>query len=63
VENVEHVGRLAGFETTFHIDRRAFEILGSKWSGGQLLISTDVEVHLAIAATDHPLYTQSRAGR
>src|SRR5262249_731480 len=63
VNNVDHVGRLAGFETTFHIDRRAFNVNGSKWSGGKLLISPDVEVHLAIAAADHALYTHEAVSR
>jgi polyisoprenoid-binding protein YceI len=63
VNDVEHVGRLAGFETTFHIDRTRFGVNGSKWSGGKLLISPDVEIHLAIAATDHPLYTRTEAKR
>ncbi len=63
VNEVEHVGRLAGFETTFHIDRTTFGVNGSKWSGGKLLISPDVEIHMAIAATDHPLYTRTGATR
>ncbi len=56
---VEHVGRLAGFETTFHIDRTTFGVNGSRWSGGRLLISRDVEIHLAIAAADRALYGRS----
>jgi polyisoprenoid-binding protein YceI len=60
VNEVEHVGRLAGFETTFHIDRTTYGVNGSKWSGGKLLISPDVEIHMAIAAADHALYTQTR---
>jgi polyisoprenoid-binding protein YceI len=63
VNEVEHVGRLAGFETTFHIDRTMYGVNGSKWSGGKLLISPDVEIHVAIAATDHPLYTRAEATR
>jgi polyisoprenoid-binding protein YceI len=63
VNEVPHVGRLAGFETTFHIDRTTFGVNGSKWSGGKLLISPDVEIHMAIAATDHALYTQTEAKR
>jgi polyisoprenoid-binding protein YceI len=59
VNTVEHVGRLAGFETTFHIDRTTFGVNGSRWSGGRLLIARDVEIHLAIAAADRPLYGRS----
>jgi|SRR5579862_2223469 len=57
VNTVEHVGRMAGFETTFHVDRTTYGVNGTKWSGGRLLISHDVEIHVALAATDHPLYT------
>ena len=63
VSDVEHVGRLAGFETTFHINRTAFGVNGSRWSGGKLLISPDVEIHVALAATDHPLYAHTEAKR
>ena len=63
VSDVPHVGRLAGFETTFHVDRTTFGVNGSKWSGGKLLISRDVEIHMAIAATDHALYTQTETER
>lgn len=63
VSDVPHVGRLAGFETTFHVDRTTFGVNGSKWSGGKLLISRDVEIHMAIAATDHALYTQTETKR
>jgi polyisoprenoid-binding protein YceI len=63
VNEVAHVGRVAGFETTFHIDRTAFGVNGSKWSGGKLLISADVEIHMAIAAANHPLYKQTERKR
>jgi polyisoprenoid-binding protein YceI len=63
VNNVEHVGRLAGFETTFHIDRTTFGVNGTRWSGGKLVISPDVEIHLAIGAIDTPLDAQSNSKR
>ena len=63
VTHVDHVGGLAGFETTFHIDRTAFGVNGTRWTGGTLVISTDVEVHLAIAATENALYTHNEAKR
>jgi polyisoprenoid-binding protein YceI len=63
VNAIEHVGRLAGFETTFHIDRRAFGVNGTRWTGGRLVISPEVEIHLAIAAADHPLYGRTETGR
>jgi polyisoprenoid-binding protein YceI len=61
VTHVDHVGDLAGFETTFHINRTAFGVNGTRWTGGKLVISTDVEIHLAIAATENALYTHSQA--
>ncbi len=63
VNAVKNVGRLAGFETTFHIDRTIFGVNGSRWSGGKLLISRDVEIHLAIAAADRALYGRSGAAQ
>jgi polyisoprenoid-binding protein YceI len=63
INDVEHVGRLAGFETTLHIDRTAFGVNGTRWSGGQLVISRDVEVHLAIAATGHAVSAPAEAAR
>ena len=59
INNVEHVGQVAGFETTFHIDRTAFGVNGTRWTGGKLLISNDVELHLSIAATEHALYVHT----
>ena len=67
VNNVEHVGRLVGFETTFHIDRTAFGVNGgvngTEWSGGRLLISRDVEVHVAVAASNRALSTRTETRR
>jgi polyisoprenoid-binding protein YceI len=63
VNTIEHVGRLAGFETTFHIDRTVFGVNGARWTGGRLLISPDVEIHLALAAADHALYGRTETGR
>jgi polyisoprenoid-binding protein YceI len=63
LNTIEHVGRLAGFETTFHIDRTAFGVNGTRWTGGRLLISPDVEIHLALAAADHALYGRTETGQ
>ncbi len=45
---VQNVGELAGFETSFTIDRTDFGVLGARWSGGQLLLSKEVTIHLRI---------------
>ena len=63
INTVEHVGSFAGFETTFHIDRTAFSVNGTVWSGGTLIISPDVEIHLAIAATEQAMDAPSTATR
>lgn len=47
-------GVLAGFETTFVIDRREYAVLGSRWSGGRSILANDVEVRLFLAASARP---------
>ena len=42
--------RLAGFETTFVIDRTDFGVLGQRWSGGKHILGHDVTVHLIASA-------------
>jgi len=42
------IGDFAGFETTFHIDRREFGVLGSRWSGNTLAVDPTVVLHLII---------------
>lgn len=44
-------GALAGFETTFRLDRRDYGVLGSRWSGGRAILGNDVEVRLFLAAS------------
>jgi polyisoprenoid-binding protein YceI len=43
-------GNFVGFDTVFTIDRTAFGVSGSKWSGGNLILSKEVTIHLAIGA-------------
>jgi polyisoprenoid-binding protein YceI len=43
-------GDFVGFDTEFTIDRTAFGVNGSRWSGGAVVVSTDVNIHLAIGA-------------
>ncbi|HYN41954.1 MAG TPA: YceI family protein, partial [Thermoanaerobaculia bacterium] len=47
----EGAGTLAGFETSFTLDRRTFGVLGSRWSGGKAIIGTDVDVRIVVAAS------------
>jgi polyisoprenoid-binding protein YceI len=44
-------GTFVGFDTEFVIDRTVFGVNGTRWSGGSLILSKDVNVHLAIGAT------------
>jgi polyisoprenoid-binding protein YceI len=47
---VHGVGDIAGFETRFAIDRTAFGVNGTRWSGGRLSLSREVEIELRLAA-------------
>ena len=42
------IGDLAGFETTFTIDRRDYGVLGTRWSGNTLAIEPAIVLHLII---------------
>lgn len=49
-----HDGRdqeLVAFETRFEIDRRDYDVLGARWSGGRALLSNDVQIHLLLGAS------------
>ena len=48
VHEIASIGKMAGFETTFHIDRREFGVLGSRWSGNTLAVDPTVVLHLII---------------
>ncbi len=43
-------GDFVGFDTEFTIDRTEFGVNGSRWSGGALILSKDVNIHLSIGA-------------
>lgn len=45
---------LVAFEARFTIDRRDFGVLGTRWSGGQALISDEVELHLILGGYAPP---------
>jgi polyisoprenoid-binding protein YceI len=44
-------GEFAGFDTVFTIDRTAFGVNALRWSGGQLILSKEVTIHLAIGGS------------
>ena len=41
-------GTVGGFESNFTLDRTDFGVNGTRWSGGKLQLSKEVEVHLAV---------------
>jgi polyisoprenoid-binding protein YceI len=51
VRTMKGFGTFVGFDTEFVIDRTVFGVNGTRWSGGSLILSRDVSVHLAIGAT------------
>jgi polyisoprenoid-binding protein YceI len=54
VHAVDKADTVAGFESTFTIDRTAFGVLGFRWSGGQLALSKDVTIHILAGAVEGP---------
>jgi polyisoprenoid-binding protein YceI len=50
VRDLPDIGKLAGFETTFTIDRRDYGVLGNKWGAVPATLSNEVEIHLLIGA-------------
>jgi polyisoprenoid-binding protein YceI len=46
----ENRGDIVGFDTEFTIDRTEFGVNGSRWSGGALILSKEVNIHLVIGA-------------
>ncbi len=51
---------IAGFETSFTLDRTAFGVNGTRWSGGQLILGNEVTVTLLVSVENR--VPASRAG-
>jgi polyisoprenoid-binding protein YceI len=51
VRKLQGWGEFAGFDTEFTIDRTAFGVNAARWSGGRLILSNEVTIHLAIGGT------------
>jgi polyisoprenoid-binding protein YceI len=47
---IPSIGRLAGFETTFTINRRDYGVLGNRWGAVPGVLSDNVELHITIGA-------------
>ena len=50
VRELPNIGKLAGFETTFTINRRDFGVLGNRWGALPGVLSDEVQVHIVIGA-------------
>lgn len=50
VRDIPNVGKLAGFETSFTINRRDYGVLGTRWGAVPGVLSDDVEIHIVIGA-------------
>ena len=51
---------IAGFETSFTLDRTAFGVNGTRWSGGQLILGNEVNITLLVSVENR--VPASRAG-
>ncbi|HEY8134385.1 MAG TPA: YceI family protein [Thermoanaerobaculia bacterium] len=50
VRDLPKIGKLAGFEATFTINRRDFGVMGNRWGAVPGVLSDDVEIHIIIGA-------------
>jgi len=50
VHEIPKIGKLAGFETTFTINRRDYGVLGTRWGAVPGVLSDNVELHITIGA-------------
>lgn len=50
IRDLPKIGKLAGFETTFAINRRDYGVLGSKWGAVPGVLSDEVMVHIIVGA-------------
>ena len=54
VHEIASIGKMAGFETTFTINRRDFGVLGNRWGAVPGVLSDNVELHITIGAITRP---------
>ena len=50
IRELPTIGKLAGFETAFPVNRRDFGVLGTRWGAIPGVLSDDVEIHIIIGA-------------
>ena len=56
-------GDFIGFDTEFVVHRSDFGVNGSRWSGGRLILSDDVNIHLTLGAVRRGSKEQAAAQR
>jgi polyisoprenoid-binding protein YceI len=54
VHEIPSIGKMAGFETTFTINRRDYGVLGTRWGAVPGVLSDNVELHITIGAITRP---------
>jgi len=54
VHEIASIGKMAGFETTFTINRRDYGVLGNRWGAVPGVLSDNVELHITIGASTRP---------
>jgi polyisoprenoid-binding protein YceI len=50
MRDLPKIGKLAGFETSFVVNRRDFGVLGASWGAVPGVLSDEVEVHIIVGA-------------
>ncbi len=54
VHEIPSIGKMAGFETTFTINRRDYGVLGARWGAVPGVLSDNVELHITVGAITRP---------
>lgn len=50
ITDVPDLGTIAGFETSFTLDRTDYGVTGHRWSGGKNILGQEVEIHILVSA-------------
>lgn len=50
IRDLPDIGKLAGFETVFPINRRDYGVLGTRWGAIPGVLGEDVELHIIVGA-------------
>ena len=50
VHEIPSIGKMAGFETTFTVNRHDYGVLGTRWGAVPGVLSDELEVHITVGA-------------